>query len=313
MPYINAASSITCQPSFGNPDFFSGMKEIGKEADLICPDFKEFIDPKALRRLSQILRISLTSALDCLAQSQISQPEALIVGTGLGALEDTEKFLRGFLTAGDALVPPTSFIQSTHNTIAGQLSIVLKNHSYNMTHTQNSLSFEMALQDALLCLDEGMTNVLIGAADERIDFLDTLVEMLDVKPMKLTSGSSFFVLSNEKSQNAIAVVSRVATYGLTNLISKNIHTFLQGNGILPEDVDLLLFTTLDRQRRDEIQQVFENCKKMDYTPYCGVYMTSSAFAMHCAVDAIAHRNYRRVLICNVLIPENLGLILIEKL
>ena len=43
-----------------------------------------------------------------------------------------------------------------------------------MTHTQNALSFEVSLIDAILLLKEDKENVLLGAADEKIEFLKNL-------------------------------------------------------------------------------------------------------------------------------------------
>ena len=313
MYYIQAASSITHQATFQNPGFFSSIHKIDPEAELVQPAYKEFIDPRSLRRMSKILRMSLACAKDCLIQANIDQPGALIVGTGLGALNDTEKFLKSFISASkDALIPPTSFIQSTHNTIAGQLSLLLKNHNYNMTHTQNSLSFELALQDGLLNLDEGLPNVLVGAADEQIDFLDFLSQKLNFNPLQLTSGSSFFALSKNKDEKSLAQITDVQSIGLFSSFRKCVDAFLEKNRLSPNKIDLILFSTLNAAQIAEIQGIFKENKIINYTDYCGAYMTNAAFACHWAADEISHENYKRIVVCNNLNPENLGLTLIEK-
>ncbi len=311
MYFIQSASTISHQATFQNPGFFSSIQKIGIDAEVLHPNYRDFIDPRALRRMSKLLRMSLTCAKDSLIQANIEQPNALIVGTGLGALEDTEKFLKNFINIKEGLIPPTSFIQSTHNTIAGQLSLLLKNHNYNMTHTQNSLSFEMALQDGMLCLDEGSKNVLLGAADERIDFLDLVLEKLSAEPLKLTSASSFFVLSNEKNTNTFAQVTDVYTEGLCTSFAEKADHFLKKNKLQTKDLDLVLFSSLNSEIVAEIQDFFGDCKMENYTNYCGAYMTNAAFATHWAADEIKSENYKRVLICNLLNAQNLGLILIE--
>ncbi len=312
MYYIQAASSISHQDTFQNPGFFASIKEIEQDAELVSPNYKDFIDPRSLRRMSEILRISLTCAKDCLTQANVEEPGALIVGTGLGALEDTEKFLKNFINANDALIPPTSFIQSTHNTMAGQLSLLLKNHNYNMTHTQNSLSFELALQDALLCLDEGTKNILIGAVDERIDFLDFLLEKLSTENLKLTSGSSFFILSKEKNEYTLAQIKAIQTIGLFSSFEKSLNTFFDENRLDPAMIDLVLFSSLKAVQTLEIQSFFKKSKPINFTNFSGAYMTNSAFAMHWATDLINANHHKRVLICNALNDKNLGLTLIEN-
>lgn len=202
MYFIQAASTISHQPTFKNKSFSGNISALNAASELLSPDYKKYISPVLLRRMSKILRMSVACSVDCLEQAGIKSPDAIIVGTGLGCLEDTEKFLNNIISIKEGLLPPTSFIQSTHNTIAGQISLILQNHHYNMTHTQNTLSFEHALQDAFLCLDEGEVNLLVGAADEHIEILDDIVEKLGYKNMQLTSGASFFIVSTEKNKNS---------------------------------------------------------------------------------------------------------------
>ncbi len=45
-------------------------------------------------------------------------PGAIITGTALGCLEDTVTFLTRMIELNEELLPPTAFIQSTHNTVA---------------------------------------------------------------------------------------------------------------------------------------------------------------------------------------------------
>ena len=312
MYFIQAASTISHQASFQNPGFFSSIKEIDPDAEFTPPNYRDYIDARALRRMSGLLRMSLACAKDCLMQGRIDSPGAIVVGTGLGALADTEKFLVNFITIKDSLIPPTSFIQSTHNTVAGQLSLILKNHNYNMTHTQNTLSFEHALQDSFLCLDEGSENVLVGATDEQIEFLDLLMKKLDVDSMQLTDGSSFFVLSKEKNESALAQIKDVQSDGLFTSFEDRTDSFLKKNNLEIEDIDLVLFASLEAKTTDKIQTYFKDCEKVNYTNYCGTYMTNSAFAIHWAADEIQNEKYQRVLICNLLNPQNLGLTLIES-
>ena len=81
-------------------------------------------------------------------------PDAVIAGTGLGCLEDTEKFLGSIYTLQEHLLNPTPFINSTHNTIAGAIALAIKCHGYNATYTHRGFSFESALLDALMLASE---------------------------------------------------------------------------------------------------------------------------------------------------------------
>ncbi|GLU56702.1 beta-ketoacyl synthase chain length factor [Dyadobacter frigoris] len=317
--YITAASTISHQPTFKNAGFSKLIEPLKIDSELISPNFKEYIDAGLLRRMSKILRMSVTAAKDCLQQAEVDQPGAIIVGTGLGCLQDTEKFLNNFLTI-EGLLPPTSFIQSTHNTIAGQISLSIGNHGYNMTHTQNTLSFEHALIDAGLLLGEGNDNIIVGAADEYIEILSTIGEHLHVKPeVNLTSGASFFIVSKEQSGKSIAKIKDIETVGLVQDIQESIENFLINNTLKESEIDLVLYSDFndlkDSGQVSDVFKRFENSSELiNYTNIIGIYPSNSAFALHYAVDRIRDNNkIKSVLIINGLNKINLGLILIESI
>lgn len=318
MYYISAASTISHQPAFGNTGFSGIIEPLNTGSGLINPDYKEYIEPGLLRRMSKILRMSVACSAACLRQSGIEQPDAIVVGTGLGCLLDTEKFLNNALTI-TGLLPPTSFIQSTHNTMAGQISLSLGNHGYNMTHTQNSISFENALLDAMLLIDEGEKHILVGAADEHIELLDAVSGKLNIKTDSvLTSGASFFTLSAEKPERTLARIQDTEAVGLIRNIPEKIGAFLDRNNVNFCDLDLVLyagsiFGTADEKEDFQSFLKKEDLNGMDYLKYSGIYPTASAFALHFAADKMQHtQSVKNILICNSLIHHNLGLILVQS-
>jgi 3-oxoacyl-[acyl-carrier-protein] synthase II len=311
--FISAAATVSHQPTFQNEGFSNAIQPLANDAALLSPDYKRFIEAGLLRRMSKILRMSVASAKDCIEQAGIEQPDAIVVGTGLGCLQDTEKFLNNSIII-EGLLPPTSFIQSTHNTMAGQISLSLANHGYNMTHTQNTLSFELALQDAMLLLDEGETHVLVGAADEYIDFLDEITRQLGVhRELPLTSGASFFMLQKEKSDRTFAQVTDCRTTGMARDFS--LQDFLAENELVEQSPDLILYG--GGYENSEMLNAFfgsETIETIQYLRLSGIYPTASAFAFHYAVDRIrTDRSVRNVLICNQLRRENVGLTLVKSL
>ncbi|GGB85470.1 beta-ketoacyl synthase chain length factor [Dyadobacter sediminis] len=318
MYYISAASTISHQPAFRNAGFSGVIEPLHAGSALINPDYKEYIEPGLLRRMSKILRMSVACSGDCLKQGGIEQPDAIVVGTGLGCLLDTEKFLNNALTV-KGLLPPTSFIQSTHNTMAGQISLSLGNHGYNMTHTQNSISFENALLDAMLLIDEGEKHILVGAADEHIALLDEISAQLNIQSdCGLTSGASFFILSAEKSDQTLAGIKDAEALGLVKNIPEQITAFLDRNNVNPDDLDLILYAgsvagTEDGEKDFQSLLKMKNLPVLDYMKYSGIYPTASAFALHMAADQMQHtRSIKNILICNSLIQHNLGLILVQS-
>lgn len=305
MYYINAISSITNQDTFDQVGFCNMLKPMESDASLCVPDYKQYIEPGLIRRMSIILRMSVATAVKCL-RSLDNQPfDAIIVGTGSGCLANTEKFLNTFI-GYDGLLPPTAFIQSTHNTIAGQISLTMNNHGYNMTMTQNSLSFELALQDAMMSLDEGMKTVLVGAADEHIPLLETILESEQLKNIIPTSGATFLGLSKEKTPQTKAVITDMHLGFDVKNAATDINNWLELLNLNISDMDHVV-----------VSNPIESDLKMDFDSaihvedVVGHYPTNTAFGLHVAVDLISSKKAKQVLVVNHFHETHLGLMLIN--
>jgi 3-oxoacyl-[acyl-carrier-protein] synthase II len=152
--YINGIGSISAQnlePRSANFDIIKGETN-----PLICvePDYKEMINPMQLRRMSKVVRMGIATAKSALKDAQIEKPDIITIGTAYGCLADTEFFLNKLISQEETMLTPTSFIQSTHNTVSGQIALMLACHGHNFTFVHKGFSFESALQDAMMWLKE---------------------------------------------------------------------------------------------------------------------------------------------------------------
>lgn len=305
MYYINAISSITHQDSFDKLGISTEIDVLGMDTALIDPDYKKYIDPKMIRRMSKILRMGVACSYNCLERSGVDSADAIIVGTGLGCLTDTMKFLDTYISI-EGLLPPTSFIQSTHNTIAGQISLAMGNHGYNTTYTQNNISFELALEDAMISLDEGLSNVLVGAADEFIPFF----KETPFAHLNLTSGATFMMLSSQQQEQTLAKVTGTKTRAKVEDIDSALETFLLAHGITKDQLDKLYFSTPFNEEAKDLKLHYS---ATDINELVGIYPTNAAFAIHLAADEIATGKANNIVICNNLTKHNLGLTLIQAI
>ena len=299
MAFIRHIDSIAHQACFQQENIWKTVKPVNAEAAVQAPDYKLFINPMALRRLSSILRMGIATARSVSDEQTF---DAISYGTSLGCLTDTEKFLQVINTVSGDVFSPTAFIQSTHNTIAGQISLELKNHAYNMTHTQNTLSFEVALLDGLLQLHEGKKHVLVGAADEAIPFLERLRPTVISTDLPFTSLATAMHLE-PTSEHAQAELLGCFTLNGTELMHSHIEQFLAEKGV--ESVDLLL----------ESGTAFSGnfAKAVNYLDFTGYNQVASAFAVHLAVDYFKENpQAQSILIANYLSPKHGSLILLKR-
>lgn len=300
--YINTFSGINGQNS--DPQCQEWLDILNDEVgEITFPDFKKYIEPRKLRRMSKLLRMTVSCANCCVENMKGFELSGIIVATGLGCLDDTRKFLVEYSQNNSA--SPTAFIHSTHNTIAGQLGLLLQSHSYNITHANTGACFENALMDAFL--EDHNTNewVLLGGVDEQIDWLDKLkIQLEDFSSLNLGSGCTFLALSATKTNGAVALQD-VDSFLLSNEISaKNrILQFLEQNNITTGSLDLILTNQeIDIPDYGEVEQI-------NYQSYCGSYFTNSTFGIEFAIQRIRSGD-KNVLIINHHEEKQIGLTLL---
>ena len=306
--YLYSASSICNQQTFNRLGFSKHLIPIESAQELIHPDYKAIIPPVKLRRLSKLSRMAIATSVSALEKSGVKNAAAIITATGMGNLDDTEHFLQKFIPAGDSLVAPVSFIQSGHNTVAGQLALYLGNKGYNTTHVQQHLSFEHALMDAMMHCDENDEPVLLGAFDEKINLFSALATQfgLDKSQInKISEGSTFMVAGSDKEM-AIVGITDVEIHIKTNNPEKTILSFLKRNQLSIKQLDrVLIGNTIEK---NTFPNLFTN--PLVYTDFCGHYYSSSAFGCHLAIDLMATQSYKKTMVVNYM-KTGIGLILLE--
>ena len=164
--FIRAAQTISPQDTFPGKGIPETIKVHENVLKCVLPDFKQYFNPLILRRMNTLVRSGNVCAIETLRQAGINNPDAIITGTGLGCVDESEKFLHAMVQTDEGLVPPTAFIQS-HNTIGAQIALNFRSRGYNVLFAHKTVSFETALIDSLLHFnDSEASNILVGGFDE---------------------------------------------------------------------------------------------------------------------------------------------------
>jgi len=309
--FIHSSSTISHQRSFQNVGFSNSLEPLNLQSELRAPDFSQHIPALDRRRMDKLMRMSMTAALDAIEQSGRSV-NGIIVGSGLGMGAKTAKFMRSVKGRDMSPISPTAFTVSTHNTLAGQISLRIKNKGYNTTISQNSLSLEHCLIDANLGFNEGMDSLLIGTADGEVNELYNMEARLGIEKSVAGSGASYFVLSSESKGSFAKIVMVKALHDFGSLTDE-VAGALNEQRLESSDIDLVIFSTLESKTESVISELFPKSSCINYLPYCGHYLTSSAFGLAVACDQIlTDVDVTKVLIIGNMLKENLGLILIDR-
>ena len=295
--YINGTAAISIQNTlqgFFPNDFVKYHKPYIQAID---PEFKEHIPPMVARRMSRIIKRAVTVSQLALIEAQVTMPDAIIFGSGLGCIEDTEKFLNAVLDQNEQFLQPTFFMQSTHNTIASQVAIRLGCHGYNNTLVQRNLSFESALMDAILLIQcsNTVSNVLVGGHDELTPTYFSLLQKAGYYSYNEETdtgsfageGSVSFVLSSERQAQSYAMIQGLDMHYFSQKnasFGSVVLPFLHKQGVSPNEL-CAIFTACTEDEtgltvyNDIISNFFQNIPLVHYKEYCGDFFTASAFGM----------------------------------
>lgn len=347
--YIYGCGTISIQPTFQENYFYDEVKpytENGIKA--IDPDYKEFIPALQLRRMGKSMRMAVYAAQKAIQQAGNPNIYAVITGTGEGCLRDSEKFVEALWENEGGMLNPTPFIQSTHNMAAATIALALGCKGYNMTYTNNSSSFESAVIDGILYLNESPNeNIIIGGLEEiseqTMKFWDkvgyTKTENIQI-PINLnekysgeiiSEGAGFYVVSGEKRENALGKIIRCETKFQVNSSSEFIQEFLSKNNLTVNDLDAFILGNNGDERYDGIYksisaELFNEIPQISFKNVLGEFDTVTSLAVDVAlkifqkqeIPQILNLNqkskdaYNRILIYNQRRGQNHSLILLER-
>lgn len=211
------------------------------------PDYKEVIvNANLRRRMNRMLKMGTYAAMKCLADTDV---DMMLTATSLGSISDTEKMLDAIYSSGETLGNPTAFIQSTFNTLAGNIAQLKSTHIPNVTFVNRGETVANALGYARVKLSGDVGNILYVSSDEKTELSETVLKKFKLSANGMYGeGSTAMILSSEKTGALAEIV--FSKCGI------DVQTALKELGIPMEDVEIL-----------------------DYKRWCGEYATALAFGV----------------------------------
>lgn len=211
------------------------------------PDYKEVIANANLRRrMNRMLKMGTYAAMKCLADTDV---DMMLTATSLGSISDTEKMLDTIYSSGETLGNPTAFIQSTFNTLAGNIAQLKSTHIPNVTFVNRGETVANALGYAQVKLSGDADNILYVSSDEKTELSETVLKKFNLSANGMYGeGSTAMILSSEKTGSLAEIV--FSKCGI------DVQAALKELGMPIEDVEIL-----------------------DYKRWCGEYATALAFGV----------------------------------
>lgn len=335
--YINSVGSVSPQHTLDNSTFLDDIVHYDDTViRVIDPDYKSFIPPAAARRMAKGIKMSTASAKTALAEACMEENEidAIVVGTGLGCIGDSEKFVSDIIDNNEQYLTPTRFIQSSHNTVAGQIALGMRCNGHNFTYVHSAISFESALIDAKMQLEENeVQQILVGGVDELVTHHEDthrLIEHIKVEPVKTMSllrsnskgavfaeGANFFLLSNENRSSGYSQLIDIKVFNTlsTERITEKVTSFLKKNELTVTEIDLVILGNngdieFDGYYQELGERLFNNTPQAYYKHLSGEFDTASAFGFWLANKVLKHQSVPEVVKLNQRKTDTLETILL---
>ena len=323
--YINGVGCISAQKTVDT--VFLEEAELNENETILplkIPVYKDFISPVAIRRMAKGVKNGIVASALAMKEANVTTVDAIITGTGMGCIEDSEKFLKMVLENKEEFLTPTSFIQSTHNTVGAQIALGLQCKGYNFTYVNGAVSFESALLDAKMKMEEQeASTVLIGGIDETADYTMSLFKLAGfikkenqspyhvlnstTKGAVYGEGATFFALENEKKENTYAEVLDIEILNKlkAEALEDKIKTFLNRNSLQISDIDAIILgyngdVEYDTFYKNLSENTFANTPQVYYKHLSGEYSTASAFGLWVGVKIIKTQQIPEILKVNTL-------------
>lgn len=291
--YIKTATQISMQQPLSEEWMTSPIEYTEPYVRSLDPNFRDWLNPLESRRMGKIMRRALVTAQKVMRDSGIQQPDAVITGTGLGCIENTELFLDQLCREGEEMLKPTYFMQSTHNTISSLISIHDHLHGYNTTYSHKSVSFDSAFLDAFTQLRLGdIRTALVTGNDEMTPTYFSILQRAGYvgQPGQVAAGeASVAMMLTTDPTDALCEVEEV------RMSVKDLQ--------LPSSsVDLLVLGTNGVPQNDclyqKVAQQLPEVETFEYKRLFGECYTVSGIGVYAAAHLICKGRANRILFVN---------------
>lgn len=323
--YINGLAAVGAQNTSGNGFLEEAVVNTTENVlPIVAPAYKDYIAPAMIRRMAKGVKNGIVASSLAMKDAGVETLDAIITGTGMGCIEDSDKFLKALIDNKEEFLTPTSFIQSTHNTVGSQIALGLQCKSYNFTYVNAAVSFESAVMDAKMQLESGeAATILVGGIDEMSDYTAKLYELagfikkqsdtpyavLDSKTpgAVYSEGATFFVLENKKTSASYAEIVAVDMINklAVDEAEAKITAFLLANNLEISDLDAVVLgyngdVDFDGYYQKLSAGLFSETPQIYYKHLSGEYNTASAFGLWVAAKVIKAQQIPRLLKVNAI-------------
>ncbi len=330
MVFIHQSACTSPQVSLLNNDTASIQESVHNVLHIIEPKY-EGIPLGVLRRMGKAVRMGIGAAMPLL-KTHTKPLNGIVIGTANGGMEDCIKFLNQVIEFKEGTLTPTSFVQSTTNAIASQIGLFSVNKGYNITHVNRGFSFENALLDVMMLLNEHPSHAyLLGGVEEistynyNIDYLagsykEEIISNLALYDTQTPGtiageGVAMFVVDSEMN-GALASVDAIKLLPIDRVdeLVVQLQAFLVEYLAEGETIDVLLTGENGDVRSkpfyNAVEQVVKDTAIARYKHLTGEFAAASSISLYIACQVLEMQSIPSHMLKSTLVEKNINKILI---
>jgi 3-oxoacyl-[acyl-carrier-protein] synthase II len=305
MAYIQSIKQISIQEPLSENWFSNPIVPQATFNEGIDPDFKQFLSPLITRRMGKLFKRAIVTSAQAMGDFPVEKLDAIITGTGLGCIENTENFLISMLDNDEECLHPTDFMQSTHNTISSQIALYLKCNGYNNTYSHRGTSFDSALYDAFIQMKLGMiSSALVGGHDEMTPKYHSMLCKSGYFKEGMNPGicSLSTLITTDKGDHSLG---RIAAFNMLyhpsdESLRNCVKNMLSEAGV--DSFDAVVTGISGDEENDKVYKknfdtLYEGKPVLQYKQIFGECFSSSAFGWYVAANCLSRGSMPKHLIC----------------
>jgi 3-oxoacyl-(acyl-carrier-protein) synthase len=258
------------------------------------------LTPNQRRRLSRLQQMAIITARKSHVPDA-SHRVSVVIGTGLGCLEDAGAFIENLVAKDEREPMPSRFPNSVHNSPAGQVAIDQGAQGMNSAPTVGEITFECALWQGICQLSTGEADLaLAGAVDELDKYLLCIGQRWRAWTDTIKPGEGAVVASLsavERTANPLARLTAVKLGRYRTPFNAEREADWIASAVDLSQVGIILtgakgFRQLEPMY-DGVVAALQKWKSMEALTYkqnCGEFHSASAFGFSVAVNLAREKN-----------------------
>lgn len=174
------SSGVASSRGVGIENFLKAQIESGEGKICAQSELLKNVAPLKKRKWAHLQQMGLQSAIEAIENIDIFEAKdkiAVCMGTGLGMVDETRRFVENVIEKREAEPMPTAFTNSVHNAVSSLISVNFGFKALNSAASAKEISFETALKQACGEINSGACSAaVVGSADEYSSYAENFRE-----------------------------------------------------------------------------------------------------------------------------------------